>query len=113
MTELVSYTLGPGEKVVVEVDSGDRPQPASKSGKVRDLGTDFAAHLDSIRLAARATLGSFRDDLRPDGIKLSLGIKLTAEAGAVIAKSALEGNLILELTWRSPSETNGDSDAGD
>lgn len=42
----------------------------------------------------------FRDgSLRPDSVEIEFGVKLTAEAGALIAKSSVEGHLVVKLSW--------------
>ena len=41
---------------------------------------------------------------RPDEMQLKLGLKFTAEAGAIIAKTATEGNIEITLTWRGLSD---------
>jgi len=58
--------------------------------------------LERIRDAARATLSTFRDAAQPDEIKLGFAVKFTTEAGAVIARTALEGNFAVELLWKKP-----------
>jgi hypothetical protein len=108
----VSYPIGAGPRVTVEIDDGSGPTPVSRSGdRIRDLGIDFTEHLESVRAAAREVLNSFRDDLGPDEVKLTMGIKLTAEAGAVIAKTGTEGNFVLELTWKPEAGRGGDDNA--
>ena len=36
---------------------------------------------------------------RPDAVELEFGVKLTAETGAIIAKGAAEGHLVVRLSW--------------
>ena len=38
---------------------------------------------------------------RPDQVGLEFGIKFTATADALIAKTAVEGNIKVTLTWKS------------
>jgi hypothetical protein len=45
--------------------------------------------------------------LRPDGIEVEFGVKLNAEAGAVIAKSAVEGHFTVKLSWDRGSHEAG------
>ena len=51
---------------------------------------DQLAHIHD---AAAAALTVLRGGINPDEVKLSFSIKMTAEVGAVIARTALEGNL--------------------
>lgn len=102
MGTLVEFEVSPGHEVLVETDDigeGWMPVDRGDDGIVRAAGR-FTDHLDCIREAAAEALATFQKRLNPDEIKLSFGIKITAEAGAVIARSALEGNLGLELVWR-------------
>lgn len=38
--------------------------------------------------------------VQPDEIELSLGIKLSTEAGVILAKAAAEGSIQVKLTWK-------------
>ncbi len=49
-------------------------------------------------------LAELRDSLGPDEIKVSFGVTFTAETGAVIAKTAMSGNLAVEMTWKQSIE---------
>lgn len=88
--------------VLVEAD-GDQPgaRPVSRGGNslVR-AGQTLDEALVGIRAAAESALAVFRGGaLRPDAVELEFGVKLTAEAGAVIAKTAVEGHLTVKLSW--------------
>jgi L-cysteine desulfidase len=99
--ELVRFQLDGRESVVVEVD--DQYQGAARvSAHDRLLRAErlFEENLEPIRDATEKVLNTLRDTARPDEIKLISGIKLTAEAGAVIAKSGLEGNIGVEMVWK-------------
>ncbi|MDQ1029514.1 hypothetical protein QF035_007096 [Streptomyces umbrinus] len=45
-------------------------------------------------------------------MEIEFGVKLTAEAGALIAKSAVEGHLVVKLSW-SPDGSSGGSGGSD
>ncbi len=71
-------------------------------GTVRAART-FEGALDGVRAAAESALRVFRDGtLKPDGVEIEFGVKLSAETGAIIAKGSAEGHLVVRLTW-SPS----------
>ena len=58
-----------------------------------------------MRAAAESALRVFRDgSLKPATVEIEFGVKLTAEAGALIARSAVEGHLVVKLSW-SPEAT--------
>jgi hypothetical protein len=105
MTEVVQYTVRGNRSVLVEIDSDPYASvPAGRNGRVRELRTAFESRLADVREAAEAALLELRKDIDPDELKLSFGIKLTGELGAVVARSAVEGNLSVELVWKkSPS----------
>jgi len=105
MSELLRFETGSGH-VVVEV-AEDEPgiRLASRDGVVGEAPAHLENALESVRGAAESTLRVFRDGLlRPDGIEVEFGVRLNAEAGAVIAKSTVEGHFVVKLSWqRAPS----------
>lgn len=98
--------------VVVEVDSSD---PGFRSvsrrgdgGEVHEVEGRFESALGHVRGAALSALRTFREGaLDPDAIELEFGVKLTAAAGAVIAKTATEGHLTVRLTWSRAAPAQG------
>lgn len=109
MEGLVEFKTEDGAVITVETSedesgSGSRLVARGDDGTVQATRT-FENSLEGVRAAAASALRVFRDgSLRPDTVELEFGVKLTAEAGAVIAKSAVEGHLVVKLSW-SPSGT--------
>lgn len=107
----MEFTTDSGAQVTVEVD---RHGPGAKlvsrgENSLAQVGRTFDDALVGIRSAAESALKVFRDGtLKPDGVELEFGVKLMAEAGAVIAKSSAEGHLTVKLSW---SPGNGPSSA--
>jgi hypothetical protein len=106
VTELLRWQAGQGA-VVVEVDNRDAGFESIKRlpGQViHDVNQRLEDVLANIRDAAMPALKSFHDEaLKPDEVEIEFGIKLNASAGAVIAKSSLEGHLVVKLKWtRNP-----------
>ncbi|MEZ0077118.1 CU044_2847 family protein [Planotetraspora sp. GP83] len=103
MTELVRFETGRDGHVVVEVDE-DEPG-VRRVGRVDGLvevSKRFKDVLGGVRDAAADALEVFRDErLRPDQIEIEIGVRLNAEVGAVIAKTASEGHLVVKLTWEA------------
>ncbi len=98
MPELLRWRTDQGP-VLVEI-APERPALRSPDGVVRDAADTFEDALAGVRAAAVSALATFRDDaLRPDQVTIEFGVKLSAEAGAVIAKTALEGHLLVKLAW--------------
>jgi hypothetical protein len=116
MAELASFTVRDQGAVVFEID-GDEDGLIDvgfgRIGRVVDLQQSFESKLAGIRDAAVATLSILREDLVPDEVTLRFGIKMTAEAGAVIARTTVEGNMEVEMAWRNErqSEASGSAPA--
>ena len=72
----------------------------------------FEGALEGVRAAADSALRVFRDGtLRPDGIEIEFGVKLSAETGAIIAKGTAEGHLVVKLNWSPRAATEAGTSA--
>lgn len=59
--------------------------------------------LDQVRAVANTTLAKLQDLTRqPEQVEVEFGVRLNAEAGAVIARTEAEGHLQVKLTWTQP-----------
>ncbi|MET9114191.1 CU044_2847 family protein [Streptomyces longwoodensis] len=102
MAALVEFTTADG--VAVAVEAAEPPRPGSRlvardNGVVQASRT-FEGALEGVRAAAESALRVFRDgSLRPDGVEIEFGVKLSAETGAIIAKGTAEGHLVVKLSW--------------
>ncbi len=107
MDALVEFKTDSGASVVVAVDeqsSGARRVSRGDDALLR-AGQTFDEALEGIHAAAESALRVFRDGrLKPDAVEIEFGVKLTAEAGAIIAKSSLEGHLVVKLNWKPGTE---------
>ncbi|MEU4447023.1 CU044_2847 family protein [Actinosynnema sp. NPDC050801] len=115
MPELISFSLPDDDVVLVEVESdGPEISPVSRGGDViRSAATSLDGALRHVRKAASAALANFRDmDVRPDEVQVEFGVKLNAQAGAVIAKTGVEGHLKIKLTWTRELEPRREEEAG-
>ncbi|MEO3822578.1 CU044_2847 family protein [Actinomadura sp. B10D3] len=104
MNELVRWQTENGT-IVVESDAREPGfQSVSRAGElVHDAAAKFEDAFQNVRDAAEAALASLRGgDLDPDAVELEFGVKLNAAAGAVIAKTSVEGHLKVKLTWGRP-----------
>jgi hypothetical protein len=114
VTELMRFELADGGHIVVEVDE-DEPgvRRIGREGGVAQVRRRFEEALGDVRDAAAGALRVFRDGrLNPDEVEITFGVRLNAEAGAVISKTAIEGHLAVKLTWaRSSGPADGGSDA--
>ncbi|MFJ3302116.1 CU044_2847 family protein [Streptomyces sp. NPDC086549] len=117
MGRLVEFKTEDGGVVVV-VETAD-PTTGSRlvsrgEGPAAQTARTFEGALDGVRAAAQSALRVFRDGaLRPDSVELEFGVKLTAEAGAVIAKGAAEGQLVVRLSWASGQGSPAAPDASE
>ena len=104
MTDWLEFTTETGGVVIVEVDEDDRGfEPASREagpGAIARARQKFEEALGDVRDSAERALAVFTEGtLNPDGVEIEFGVKLNAEAGAVIAKTAVEGHLVVKLRW--------------
>lgn len=110
MSELLRWETDDGP-VVIEVDSNDpgfSPVSRKPGEEIIDVSERFDGALDKVRGAAVSALRTFRDkSLDPDEVSLEFGVKFNASAGAVIAKTAVEGHLTVKLVW-SPRNAKGE-----
>ncbi|MFJ9608977.1 CU044_2847 family protein [Kitasatospora sp. NPDC101176] len=108
MPELLRFQGPDDSSLIVEVED-DSPgiELVSRSAE----GIAEAAHqLDDALTACRPTIESVLaalKHLRPEQIEVSFGIKLNAEAGVVIAKTAAEGHFDVTMSWRSAPAADG------
>lgn len=107
MTAFMNMALENGQEVTVEISEselGHGPREVSRVGDIVASATKTLEQaLEPVRAAAAAALDAMRK-IGPDEVELELGVKLSTEAGAVIAKTAGETHLVIRLTWRSPEQ---------
>ncbi|QWF76638.1 CU044_2847 family protein [Amycolatopsis sp. CA-230715] len=102
MDGLARFPLDGGGSVVVEVEA---PVGTSRVSRREDLVEEarilFEKAFSAVRDAAASALGQFQSMARtPDEVEIKFGVKLSAEAGAVIAKTGLEGQFEIKLKWK-------------
>jgi Trypsin-co-occurring domain 1 len=100
MVELVAMPLENGGEIVVEMDhSQTGVVKAERPGQiVGKAAQTLEAALESVAPAAQSVLAKLRP-VRPQEITVEFGLTLTAEAGAVIAKTASGCHLKVTLRW--------------
>jgi Trypsin-co-occurring domain 1 len=103
VAELVRYPLADGQSILVEVD--DYPRTAvRRSITVGDRIVDAGETLESVLGRMTPLIGTIVESVRragesPDVIEVEFGVKLSAEAGVVIARTAGEASFRLQLRW--------------
>jgi hypothetical protein len=104
VSELVEYELADGTRVLVEVDEAGAG-PVTRGGRREDLVTRADGTLEqALRRIGPVTAAAF-EQLRqvanpPDEIDIEFGVKLSADLGAIIARTGGEANFQISLRWR-------------
>ncbi|KOX17980.1 hypothetical protein ADK67_37460 [Saccharothrix sp. NRRL B-16348] len=101
-SELVRFPLAGGGSVLVEVTEVPGVSRAGRTGRVLQEARDtFEQAVAGVRDAAASALAQFTSMTRaPDEVELKFGLKLDAEAGAVIARTGVQGQFEVKLRWR-------------
>jgi hypothetical protein len=102
MAYLIRFPIAGGESVIVEMDddqlAGFAPA-AVAPGEVAATATEsFESALDRLLPAVRA-ISERMKQLAPEELTVALGVKLTAEAGVIVAKAAGEANFTVTVKW--------------
>ncbi len=107
MKRLIAFPTEDGSSIVVEVD--EEPPAgavrASRSDEVVDRAQEtFEAALSMVRPAAEVLVARLRDlSDQPSEVSVEFGVKLSAEAGAIIAETGAEANFRVTLSWTQRS----------
>jgi hypothetical protein len=98
---LLEYPLEGGGVVAVEAEDASRVVRGWRPDEATARATEsLEAAIGRVRPAADAVISSFRDSVQaPTEIELEFGIVLTAEAGAVIARTQGEVHFQVTLRW--------------
>ncbi|MDG4863944.1 CU044_2847 family protein [Streptomyces sp. T-3] len=115
MDGLIEFKTADGGSVVIAAadDDDGGPELISRANGPDQARRTFESSLEGVRAAAESALRVFKGgQLKPDTVELEFGVKLTAEAGAVIAKTAVEGHLTVKLSW-SPGSKADEPAAGE
>ncbi|MFF1260541.1 MULTISPECIES: CU044_2847 family protein [unclassified Streptomyces] len=92
-----------------ETGSGVRLVSRGGLPTAQAVGT-FESALEGARSAAESALRVFREGpLEPDGVEIEFGVKMSAEAGAVIAKGTAESHPVVKLNWSATDRATTDS----
>ena len=112
MSPLVEVPLASGASITVEVDDplGARTMRGGDRGAqlVEQGGRTLEESLAAVAPALQEVIGKLREvstDLSE--IEVELGLKLTAEAGMVVAKAGAEANFRVLIRWQRPPEGDG------
>jgi hypothetical protein len=109
MKQLVEFPLQAGGSLLVETEHSSREEGPTRVARgsylIERAKLDFEEAIGRLRPAAEQLIGQLRDlSLSPDQITIEFGIKLSAEAGAIIAAVSAEGNYKVTLAWDGPKK---------
>lgn len=114
MDDMVEFTTDDGTRVVmadVADVHGSHLISRGGDGPARAVRT-FEQSLAGARAAAESALRVFREgSLRPDSVEIEFGVRMSAEAGAVIVKGTAEGHLTVRLAWTPEQSTTASAPA--
>ena len=107
MTEYLKFEDG----VIVEVDVPENISEISSEQKVggvinsapptKELEKPFSDVCAGLKPIINGLHTKINDlGAQPDEIELSLGVKLSTEAGIILAKAEAEGSIQVKLTWK-------------
>lgn len=101
MKNLVEFKQD-GKTIFVEVESatpaGDQLS-ARGSGVIESAKVTFEEAVAGIKPIASAVLRQV-SALGPECVSVEFGVKLTTQAGVVLASSAVEGNIKVTVAWK-------------
>jgi hypothetical protein len=104
VTELVRFELAEGGSVVAELDGAPGVSRAGRQGVLETARSTLEGALTEVRDAAAATLAQFQDMARkPDEVEIKFGVKLDAQAGAIIARTGMQGHFEVTVKWKQES----------
>ena len=111
MKRLVEFPLEDGSTILVEVDEPEGPggavQVRRDSKTVEKAKQTFEAALDKIKPTANAVISKLRNLYdAPDEVTVEFGLKLSGEAGVVLASAGVEANYKVTLTWKKNEQEN-------
>ena len=109
MRRYIEFPLGDDEFIMVEIDEpepeGGLVKASRGSEMVEHAQMSFSKALDKVRPVAETIIGKLRKLTdQPDEIEVEFGLKMNAEAGAVVAAAGIEANYTVTLKWKKPAD---------
>lgn len=102
MKRLVEFPLEDGTTMLVEIDDPEQGGlvKASLSEKIAKAQQTLEKSLERVQPAAQFVIAQLRElHDAPDEVQVSFGLKLSADAGAVLASASAEANYTVTLKW--------------
>lgn len=109
MKRLVEFATEENEYIIVEVEEpeiGGLVRAARPGEIITKASQSFEESLEKVKPAANAIIMKLRSlHDQPDEIKVEFGLKLSADAGAVVASAGVEANYTVTLKWKKLENT--------
>lgn len=104
MNRYLEYTLDDNSTVRIEVEPSPTQRGTAPVARVADLvekaQEGFEEALENVRKVANRVADKMQAlELKPAKTQVQFGLKFTAEAGAIVAKTAAEAQLQITLVW--------------
>jgi Trypsin-co-occurring domain 1 len=97
-SQVVKYQMDDSTVVGFEIEPG----PGFQSAGAKEFVGQVRKAVEPTVEAAKAVLDRVKE-IKPDGVEVKFGVKVTGEANWVVAKAATEGNFEITLSWESAS----------
>lgn len=112
MKRLIEFPLDDGDVLLVEVDVEASPYGLEQvardqhgEGLPEKAVMTFYRAMDKVKPAAEAIIQRLRGlSEPPDEMEVEFGIKLSAEAGAVVASTGMSANYTVKLKWKKDTK---------
>jgi hypothetical protein len=104
LTRLIEFSLEDGGSIMVEMAEPVSPDGVLRAGRrdqLADKASDtFEAALEKVKPAASSMIAKLRSlPDAPEEIEVEFGLKLSAEAGAIVASVSGEAHYKVTLKW--------------
>jgi hypothetical protein len=104
MHRLIEFSMEDGKTILVEAGETAAElgiAPAARHGEIATRATQtLETALEAVGPSAEAILARLAGlSKSPSEISIEFGLKLGAQAGAIIASGTVEANYIVKLTW--------------
>ena len=100
MNEVIEFQ---SEFGTIYVESNSQPEYGyrGETEENKKATTRFEQALGTIKVVANSVVESIKGIASsPQEVEVKVGLKFTAEAGAIIAKTSTEGNLEITIRWK-------------
>lgn len=112
MKKLIEFPLDDGDVLLVEVDVEESPDGLEQvarnqhgEGLPEKAAMTFHRAMDKVKPAAEAIIQRLRGlSEPPDEMEVEFGLKLSADAGAVVASTGMSANYTVKLKWKKDTK---------